>query len=158
MQKQQIWDQSIQYVEKACDKLKKPIDEGIKDTVTILRCFGLSTTASCEGHDDWGHPYPWVDITPENTTTERFNWLLYYEQKKKLIQFIEEFYNYRKPLPYAMIIIHDKASSIRIQSIVGEFGSRMKEYDPNEFPILRKNCTEEMQAFTEFLKEKFWNQ
>lgn len=38
------------------------VDPGIRMVVASLWCQGVSTSASCEGHDDWGCPMPWVDI------------------------------------------------------------------------------------------------
>jgi hypothetical protein len=35
---------------KLIDKLGRPIDPGILDTVTALRMLGVNTTSSCEGH------------------------------------------------------------------------------------------------------------
>lgn len=49
-------------VEKIVDKKGLGIDPGIKDLVIGLRKFGVETEASCEGHRNWGEPFPWVDI------------------------------------------------------------------------------------------------
>src|SRR5205823_12117589 len=32
------------------------------EVVADLWARGVETNASCEGHDDWGYPMPWVDI------------------------------------------------------------------------------------------------
>jgi hypothetical protein len=41
------------------DRLGMPLDEGIADTVTVMRLLGINTTASCWGHLDrvTGGPY-----------------------------------------------------------------------------------------------------
>lgn len=44
------------------DALGHEIENGIKETVATLQLLGFPTTGSCEGHSDWGLPYPWVDI------------------------------------------------------------------------------------------------
>ena len=49
------------------DALGKPVDAGIKSLVTALNVSGFPTTASCEGHLDWGVPAPWVDVAPVPT-------------------------------------------------------------------------------------------
>lgn len=45
------------------DGLGKPLDKGIVHAVAILQLAGFDTVGSCEGHADWGLPWPWVDIT-----------------------------------------------------------------------------------------------
>lgn len=49
-------------VDSLCDRLGKPLDEKIKELVIGLRCHGIRTIASCQGHLDHGLPYPWVDV------------------------------------------------------------------------------------------------
>ena len=51
------------------DKLGKSVDTGIRDLVIGLRRWGINTSQSCEGHEDEGHPYPWVSI-PYNQAEE----------------------------------------------------------------------------------------
>lgn len=50
------------------ERLGKPVDPGIlKSVKNLLRAgyaLGITTTQSCEGHIDWDHPYPWVDMEP----------------------------------------------------------------------------------------------
>lgn len=46
------------------DGLGYPIDEGIKHVVVSFNLCGLKTSASCEGHLNWGLPYPWIDLDP----------------------------------------------------------------------------------------------
>jgi len=49
------------------DKLGKPIDAGIFDTVIALNLFNIHTTQSCEGHLDYGIAAPWVEIQSPET-------------------------------------------------------------------------------------------
>jgi hypothetical protein len=45
--------------------LGKPVDVGITSLVVALNASGFPTTASCEGHLNWGIPAPWVDVRPK---------------------------------------------------------------------------------------------
>jgi len=40
----------------------KGLDKGIRKVVIAFNKLGLSTSGSCEGHLDWGLPYPWVEF------------------------------------------------------------------------------------------------
>ncbi|MEK6861868.1 MAG: hypothetical protein AABY07_07930 [Nanoarchaeota archaeon] len=40
------------------------IDPEISDLVKAINIFGIKTTASCQGHLNRGHPFPWVGIWP----------------------------------------------------------------------------------------------
>lgn len=50
------------------DKLGMPIDENIKTLLIGLWVNNIETTGSCEGHLNWGEPFPWVDIETEEPT------------------------------------------------------------------------------------------
>ena len=52
------------------DKLGKPIDQGIMETVITLNALAISTAASCEGHLDWGVGAPWVDIASQHPVAQ----------------------------------------------------------------------------------------
>ena len=58
--------ETIKEVEEMKDKLGKRLDSKIKDLVIGLRMLGIETLQSCEGHLDWGNPYPWVMILSTN--------------------------------------------------------------------------------------------
>jgi hypothetical protein len=60
-------DTATRYVENIRDALGKPVDVGIKSLVTALNAFEFPTTASCEGHLDWGVSAPWIDVGPKPT-------------------------------------------------------------------------------------------
>ena len=60
--KQELWDRTQQEVESIGDRLGMGIEENIKETVIALKVCGFGTTGSCEGHIDWGFPYPWIDV------------------------------------------------------------------------------------------------
>lgn len=59
---QKQWQQKLNDLDKVTDGLGLGLDAGIKETVALLNLAGVRTTASCEGHKNWGYPYPWIDI------------------------------------------------------------------------------------------------
>lgn len=65
--KEEKWQKISEQVDQLEDKIGKPIDPGIRETVIILNAFGFSTTQSCEGHLDHAYAGPYVDIdAPDN--------------------------------------------------------------------------------------------
>ena len=77
-------------VDKTGDALGKPIDSGIKETIVFLNAMGITTTASCEGHTDYGIPWPWVDTEDPDQPEEQFknqNKILHYSAKKNNLDF-----------------------------------------------------------------------
>lgn len=59
------WEEGCAMARRFVDGLGRPVDEGILETVVALNLFDFPTHASCEGHFNWGNPYPWVDfVTP----------------------------------------------------------------------------------------------
>lgn len=80
--KQQQWEELSQKVDTWTDRLGKPIDPGIKEVVIALNLLGIPTRQSCEGHLDWGLPYPWVDFEIDAVEI-RNRYLEIYEQAQK---------------------------------------------------------------------------
>lgn len=66
-QKEQEWNQCADRLGQMTDRLGKPIDAGIFDTVVALNLLTIHTTQSCEGHLDHGIAAPWVEINPPET-------------------------------------------------------------------------------------------
>jgi hypothetical protein len=64
------WEQLEQTMAHVKDKLGKPIDQGIMETVIVLNALEISTVASCEGHLDWGVSAPWVDIVSQHPAAQ----------------------------------------------------------------------------------------
>src|SRR5689334_3564810 len=60
------WDEAIRRVAGMRDKLGKPVDAGIVETVALLNMLNISTTASCEGHLEHGTGAPWVDLASKH--------------------------------------------------------------------------------------------
>ncbi|MBO0795413.1 MAG: hypothetical protein J2P36_31345, partial [Ktedonobacteraceae bacterium] len=69
---QQIWDDSAEYFAHVTDRLGKPIEPEIMETVVALNVLGIPTTMSCGGHLDEhrGFVAPWVDIWWSNAAVE----------------------------------------------------------------------------------------
>lgn len=70
-QKQEQWQQAIKQSSRTIDKLGRPVDGGILETVAVFNLLDIRTTASCEGHLDHGTYAPWVDIGAEEGPNER---------------------------------------------------------------------------------------
>lgn len=69
----ETWNEIVTRMSRVTDKLGKPIDEGIFETVVALNALGVQTTQSCEGHLLWGIAAPWVDIDPPGNIKELRN-------------------------------------------------------------------------------------
>ena len=54
--------EALREVDAITDALGLPIDKNIRLAVAAIKMHELPTRASCEGHINWGSPYPWVDI------------------------------------------------------------------------------------------------
>lgn len=156
MDKQALWGKTEEKVDQFRDALKMPIDKGIRETVIVLNVLGFTTSMSCEGHLDRGLPYPWVDIKFNEVEMELLDGRTT-PDLLKMISLLEEFYEVRKPLQYARITISQRVASFRIQSIVGRSAERLKVTVPAFLETFYGNCVQEMNDFTEFLKQKFWN-
>lgn len=59
---QERWERKLCEVDALRDKIGKPVDRGIRETVAILQLLGLHTRQSCEGHIGWGLAAPWVQL------------------------------------------------------------------------------------------------
>lgn len=94
-------------VEHFHDALDMPVDPGIKPMVVALRYLGFNTTASCEGHLDWGFPYPWVEIDSGSPRLNR-------REKRRLRLLIKQFYKVR---PAVHPLILQDIFGFRLQSV-----------------------------------------
>lgn len=70
-EKELKWEEISQRVEKTVDSKGYGMDENIKEVVVALKANDFGTTASCEGHLDWGVPWPWIDV--ESKVSEEFS-------------------------------------------------------------------------------------
>lgn len=59
-------EESQAAVSSLTDGLGRPVDSGIAEALThfvrFVQALGFETVQSCEGHIDWGHPFPWIDF------------------------------------------------------------------------------------------------
>lgn len=56
------WEEAEAFARRLVDGMECPLDEGILPTVVAFNLLGLHTCQSCEGHLDYGAPYPWIDF------------------------------------------------------------------------------------------------
>lgn len=161
--------------EKTKDKLDLTIDEGIKVATTALNVLGVNTTASCEGHLDHGTNAPYVDVEAsearglakrlddaegqkkdaeaENifSEIERKN----LEERKKLIPYLDEFYDGRNVSYDTRLIIRPLA---RHWSRIESQGVDLQEIaDEKEKAQKLESYQKEMKDFAEFLKRKYFS-
>ncbi|HEY1351171.1 MAG TPA: hypothetical protein VGF67_16245 [Ktedonobacteraceae bacterium] len=127
------WNETIHKFSSVTDKLGKEIDRGIFETVVALNLLGVSTIASCEGHLNWGVPYPWIDI--EATI----------EQKYLLHQYLARFYEGRQANFDSILMFH----GYRMRSAGGAFSPLLS---PEEQEQKLKEYQAEMTEFTAFMK------
>lgn len=127
------WEEATKHFRRVVDKLGKPIDDGIFETVVALNMLGITTRASCEGHLEWGLPYPWIDVESEDTT------------KHRLHQYLTQFYA-QHPINYDRALAWQ---GYRLRSTGTAFASLLSASEQTaKLAIYRA----EMGAFTTFLK------
>jgi hypothetical protein len=130
----QTWNDAVEKFSKVTDKLGKPIDQGIFETVICLNLLGVVTRQSCEGHLEWGLPYPWVDFDKEE------------QQRLYLYQLISQFYLDRQVNSERVLIFH----GYRMQSAGAIFAPLLPAEDrAHKFQQYRSEMTD----FTLFLKD-----
>lgn len=174
--REQKWQDALKGVDQLADKLGLGVDEGIKETVAAFHVFDINTTASHEGKIDL-YPIPYIDVQSpdigdlakklarleDNEESELEAVLIHKEiltsnlnERKKIIHLLEEFYAERK-VPYEVRLGIDSMARgwSRIQSQGAEF--QEIENDENVRKQRLEQFQEEMRAFTDFLKNKYFN-
>lgn len=172
------WNVLLERFKQVTDKLNMPIDTGIFETVVALNALDITTAMSCEGHTERGTPYPWVDIeapevltglrphvnalkkeqgenTPEIERLRAQAKLLQFEERKKIISYLTEFYKERLVAFDRRIIIVsiEWMGRTRIKSQGADF----QEFrSPQECLQKLQEYQEEMQTFTQFLKASYF--
>ncbi len=58
--KNQVWEDLEKHFARVVDGCGTKIDPGIMNAVVAFNAAGINTTASCEGHLDWGNAHPWI--------------------------------------------------------------------------------------------------
>jgi hypothetical protein len=174
-EKERAWQQQEQQVSRIVDRLGKRIDEGIKEAVVALRLLGFLTTASCEGHIDWGLPGPWIDIgevpkdirkmfietrkDPSKLDDQKKALIEEtiqkgVEEKARLVELLAEFYQNRS-VPYDQMLTMQYAGGDSAKLI--SQGTRVhKAYETNIRAERLNRYQHEMKTFTEFARNKFF--
>lgn len=170
-QKNKSWESAFIWVNTLHDKLGKGIDKNIQEAIVALTLLGINTTASCEGHLDHGTYAPYIDIQTKEINDldqslrqakekeeaeaiieeiKRKN----LEERKKLIIFLEEFYEKRQCSFECRLVVQSLA---RGWSRIESQGAGIQ---PIQTVELKKQKLEkyqkEMTDFTSFLKRKFF--
>jgi hypothetical protein len=169
--KQALWEHTRAAVEHITDGLGKGIDEGIKETVTVLQVLGMHTCQFCEGHLDWGEAAPWIELcSPDaDALTPKINALLEQiealerelkqyrteqqaaeaKELKQLLPFLDAFYRDRE-VPYEQRLI---MAGMRLTSQ----GVELQAAEPDGVKAQKlRDYQEEMRAFTAFVKQQFF--
>lgn len=154
-----------QIVDEITDGLGKKVDDNIKEAIIALHVNGFRTDGSCEGHVDGDHglPYPWIDIgIPEPEGWEKSEkikkaWRAEnLSEQKRMLGILEEFYK-KKETPMDVRFLFDYMGiygSFRLQS----FGAELMDLlSPGEKKEKYTTYKKEMDDFTVFLKEKYFN-
>lgn len=170
-ERQRRWDEMRQRVECVTDKLGKPIDAGIRETIVAFRLFGIHTTASCEGHTDWGVGAPWIDVhcadyddltarrqdlrvRPTRSRTEQSQtWAKQLErndlqERQKLFVHLDAFYRGREVAYDQRLVLEGwrlQSQGARLQAIATDAEEKRRKLAAYQ---------QEMRAFTAFLKRR----
>lgn len=167
---QDQWQQKLKDLDKVADGLGLGIDAGVKETVALLNLAGVHTTASCEGHKNWGFPYPWIDIGRPDAwgIYKKLHKVKDFESKEfkdltdqitklnqpeceKLFRLLKQFYPGNNTSATAMLIISPFGHG------AGRLESRQEyiyESDKRAYARHARLAKAEMKRFTEFLKQQ----
>ena len=173
-EKEIAWEKKLADVEQIADQLGKGVDGQIKETVVAFLVHEFTTSGSCEGHmaekgeDQRGFPYPWVEVyapepekwsETEGEKKEQLNqkWRINnFEQQRKMMGFLEEFYQGREALFDARLTF-DRVGAFggfRVQSFGAEMTVILSSEERKQKLVLYQK---EMKDFTEFLKSKHFS-
>lgn len=171
------WNTAAARIEKTIDKLGLHIDAGIKEAVIALSVCDIETTASCEGHLEHGIAAPWIDIRAKEMTelSEKIKAAeskkeaekisgdnaenierakeKHMELMKKTMGLLEDFYKDRHVPFDARLFLDSRPAGARLQS-QGTFLQKTEAEATKKAKLLEYQ--KEMRAFTEFLKNKFF--
>jgi hypothetical protein len=160
---ERAWQETLTAVDKITDGLGKGVDKGIRETVAILQLHGFNTTGSCEGHTDWGLPYPWIEITATEPTQPdwrknenlRDQWKLQNRRvQHKILPLLQEFYQKHSTAYENQLFINSLVVSgeFRIQSVGGP-ATEVHRLRAKKDKL--RQYQHEMADFTKFLKNKW---
>jgi len=151
------WDEVREDVNHIVDALGMPIDEGVKEAVTALRVFGFPTVASCEGHFDWGYPYPWVEIRASESLRHQRQRFENLGHRQRMLILLGKFYIGRNVAFDARLSFDpaDNAGGFRLQSAGGEVMEILSYEERQEKQQLYRR---EISEFAAFLKDRFFSE
>ncbi len=165
------WNMTKTDVLRMVDKLGRPLDDEIVDTVVALQMLGIHTTASCSGHIDrvTGGPYVVFSAPEANPLEEAYLKIarpadpeykslrnravhLNLKERQRLFPPLEEFY-VNRPVKYMNRLIITR---------VGPEGSKLKcqgaemshLLDDQGRQSLLAEHQAEMRAFTDYLRQR----
>jgi len=157
--KQEKWNETLASVESIADRKGKPVDEGIKETVVAFLVNNIQTNNSCEGHLDWGRPYPFVDIDHTDELGE--------DMGLTVQSFLDDFYSIHTPTsPEHKLKLWKGGSFYNLSPISGAgtgrnnwdvFEEREGKMSAEEKENYLGNAQAEMGAFTQYLKESYFS-
>jgi hypothetical protein len=143
--KNQEWEQVFDVVARTVDGMGRPIDRGIIGVVLGLNAHRIRTRMSCEGHLDHGLLYPWIWVPAED--------------QGKLAEVLNAFNHAHEEageqaMDHMLIIL---CNFIEDMCVLQNFGAACQnEREPQLKAKKLKEYQTEMQAFAEFLKERFF--
>lgn len=169
----QQFDLARQESKRLVDGLGMPLDDGIVDSVAILRLMGINTTASCWGHDDnvSGGPYVMFYAAESKPLELQYRQvgdprdpvfhqlrdqavLLNLRERQKLLPSLDLFYRERlTPFGTRLIITSFGPEASRLQCQTAELAPALTE--PERRNLLSSH-QREMRAFTDFLISQFF--
>lgn len=176
--KNQAWQDIERQMAKTVDGLGWRIDTGIMETVVALNVNDIHTTASCEGHLNWGTPYPWINVgSNDHRIVEREQQIaellsegrkgsqeieqlyfevkcIHYQTELKLMKALESFYQ-SHPLNYDrhLTLVHITRGGCRMRP-QGADTQEIRCFDERTAKL--KEYQKEMRCFAEFLKQEFF--
>jgi hypothetical protein len=175
-EKEIAWEKKLADVEQIADRLGKGVDEKIKETVAAFLIHEFTTSASCEGHmseegegdEQHGLPYPWVEVyapepegwrEAEGEKKEQLEqeWRIKnFEQQRKMMGFLEEFYKGRET-PFDARLAFEGVGAFGgfcVQSFGAEITAILPPEEKKQKLALYQK---EMKDFTEFLKSRHFS-
>jgi len=162
-EKDRLWAEKAEEVDRIVDGLELGIDEGIKEAVTAFMVHEFPTSSSCEGHpdDEHGLNFPWIDIEAdapegwENDEVKKEEWKTEnLKYREKLQGFLDEFYADRDVPDEFKLGFKDRGiyGAFRMESV------RAEDLTDKEQAESYEKYREEMEDFTKFLKDKFFEE
>jgi hypothetical protein len=182
--KNQAWEDLQKHFARVIDGYGTKIDPGIMDAVVSFNAVGINTTASCEGHLNWGNAYPWIragvtgidDLEKElrralkasqNATEDDRERLcdeyyaiasrvrkIHVQEELKLMPYLNAFYK-QHDMDYDRHLVIDRF--ISGECLLQSHGADLQDIrEPDEKAKKLKEYQDEMQAFAFFLRDRFF--